>query len=41
VTLALTDYITWNGQALDLVSITGPGTRDEYWTILAKDYLES
>lgn len=41
VTLAVTDYVEWNGQTLDIVDIAGQGTRDEYWLITAKDFLES
>jgi head-tail adaptor len=39
ITLALTDYISWNSQTLDMLDIRGPGTRDDFWIILAQDHV--
>lgn len=39
LTLQLTDYIEWNSQTLDLLDIRGPGTRDDFWILMAKDHV--
>jgi SPP1 family predicted phage head-tail adaptor len=36
LTLTTTDYITWAGKALDILDIGGPGTRADFWRIIAK-----
>lgn len=33
------DWIEWRGRTLDILDVRGPGTRDEAWTILAKDHV--
>jgi len=32
-----TDFITWRSRQLDMLDIRGQGTRDDFWTIIAKD----
>ncbi len=39
VTLQRDDTATWNSQTLDILDIRGPGTRDPYWEIFAKDHV--
>ncbi len=33
------DTATWNSQALDVLDIRGPGTREPFWEIFAKDHV--
>ena len=39
VTLQRDDTATWNSQTLDVLDIRGPGTREPYWEIFAKDHV--
>ena len=39
ITLVLTDYISWNGQTLDMVEIRGQGLRVDEWVITARDHV--
>ena len=36
VTINTSDYITWQGNTMDILDIGGPGTRNPFWTITAK-----
>lgn len=36
LTLTTSDYITWAGNTLDILEIGGPGTRADFWKIIAK-----
>jgi head-tail adaptor len=39
LTLTTSDYITWAGNTLDILEIGGPGTRADFWKIIAKAYV--
>jgi len=41
ITIRPTDYAVWNGQTLDIIPVDGPGTRVDFWTIYAKDHIET
>jgi head-tail adaptor len=34
------DYISWNGQTLDILDVQGSALRTLEWTIIAKDHVE-
>lgn len=39
LTILSSDYVTWNGQTLDIRAPEGPGTRADFWKIFAKDHV--
>ncbi len=39
VTILASDYAEWNGQTLDIRAPEGPGTREDFWLIFAKDHV--
>jgi len=39
-TLAMTDYIEWQGRRLDVLHIEGMHSTSMYWIVLAKDHVE-